>query len=208
MSAATLMKVMKGARLFTNIFSPFYAPLWAVVWLLFFSTMRSFSLKYRLVLLMIIVVFTIIVPRLTIYVLRKSGNFSRWQFDARTNRHMQYAISLISYVACYLLLLRMDVFGFVACVIVASILAQIICFIINIWWKISVHMVGVGGWIGFVAAFSFRFGFDPVLPTCIVLAIAGVLGSCQMLFRQHSLVQIIVGFFVGMICARLTFMVM
>ncbi len=208
MTSNLAMKTMKAARLFTNLFSPFYAPVWAVVWLLFFSTMRSFSLKYRLFLLLIIVVFTIVVPRLTIYLFRKSGNFSRWQFDARTNRHVQYAISLVSYVACYLLLSKMDVFGFVACVVVAAIIALIICFIINMWWKISVHMVGVGGWIGFVGAFSFRFGFDPVAPTCAVIMIAGVLGSCQMFFRQHTLIQIIAGFFVGMICARLTFMIM
>ncbi len=199
---------MKVARLFTNIFSPFYAPLWAVMWLLFLSTMSSFSLKYRLFLLAIIVIFTILVPRLMIYVFRKSGNFSRWQFDTRTNRHIQYAISLISYLACYFLLKRMDVYGFVACVVMAAILAQIVCSVINIWWKISVHMVGVGGWIGFVAVFSMRFGFDPVVPTCIILGLAGILGSCQMLFRQHTLVQILAGFFVGMICARVTFIIM
>ena len=205
---ANTMKLMKVARLYTNLFSPFYSPLWAVVWLLFISTMRSFPLKYRLVLLAVVVVFTIIVPRLMILLFRKSGNFSRWQFDARTNRHIQYAISLISYIACFFLLKRMDVYGFVASVVVAAIMAQIICFIINMWWKISVHMVGVGGWIGFVGVFSFRFAFDPVVPTCVILILAGILGSCQMLFRQHNLVQIIAGFFVGMICARLTFIIM
>ena len=208
MTATTLKKVMKGARLFTNLFSPFYALIWAVAWLLFFSIIRSyFPLKYRLVLLLIIVVFTIIVPRLTIFVFRKSGGLSRWQFDARTNRHIQYAISLISYVACYLLLKRMYVFDLVAYVVMVAIIAQIICFIINIWWKISVHMVGVGGWIGFVGVFSFRFDFDPVLPTCILLILAGLLGSCQMLFRQHNLVQILAGFFVGLLCALLYYII-
>lgn len=208
MTASLETKLMKSARIFTIVFSPFYAPLWAVLWLLFFSTMRQFAIQYRLILLAVMVVFTIAVPRLTIYLFRKSGNISRWQFDARYNRHIQYAISLISYVACYLLLLRMDVFGFVGCVVLASIVAQIICSIINVWWKISVHMVGVGGWVGFISAFSFRFGFDPVLPECVVIIIAGILGSSQMLLRQHNLVQIIAGFFIGMLCARLTFMFM
>jgi len=204
-TANRYQQLMKLARFYTNLFSPFYAPLWAVVWLLFMSTMRSFSLKYRLLLLIVIVLFTVVVPRLMIYIFRKSGNFSRWQFDARTNRHIQYAISLICYIACFFLLKRMDVYGFVACVVVSAIIAQVVCFIINMWWKISVHMVGVGGWIGFVGVFSYRFGFDPVMPTCVILLFAGILGTCQMFFRQHNLVQIIAGFFVGMICARLSF---
>jgi len=36
---------------------------------------------------------------------------------------------------------------------------------------------------------------------CLVLIVAGILGSARMILRQHSLPQVVAGFFVGLVCA-------
>ena len=38
---------------------------------------------------------------------------------------------------------------------------------------------------------------------CLTLIIAGMVGSSRMILRQHSLAQVVVGFFVGLLCAYL-----
>ena len=47
------------------------------------------------------------------------------------------------------------------------------------------------------------FGFNPVWWLCLVLILAGVLGTSRMILRQHSLAQVLAGFFVGLICSVL-----
>ncbi len=202
----TETRLIKPARLLTQVFSPFYAPVWALLWLLFFSTYRFIALEARLSILFMVIIFTVVIPKMTLFVLRTGLNMSRWQFDMRVNRHIQYAVTFISSLACIIVLRRWTSFDFLYGVLIAALVAEIVCLIINMWWKISVHMVGVGGLVGLVGAFSARFGFDPVWPTCMILLLAGFLGSAQMFLRQHNLVQIIVGFIVGVLCARITFM--
>ena len=195
------------AKRFTQIFSPFYAPAWAILWLLVFSNYRHIPIKPKIFIFVVVLVFTVVVPKVMIYLLRRQLNLSRWQFDMRSNRHMQYVIAFICSLTCvFFLMRRWSAFPFFSGVIVSAIVAEAVCLLINAWWKISVHMVGIGGLAGLVGAFSTRFVFDPVLPICVIILLGGLMGTAQMMLRQHTLMQLLVGFFVGILCARVTFM--
>ena len=195
------------AKTFTQIFSPLYAPMWAILWLLVFSNYRHIPLKPKLFILLVVLVFTVIVPKVMIFLLRRELNLSRWQFDMRSNRHLQYGIAFVCSLTCMIFLMhRWSAFPFLSGVIVSALVAEIVCLVINMWWKISVHMVGIGGLAGLVVAFSNRFVFDPVLPTCVIILLGGLMGTSQMILRQHTLLQLLVGFIVGLLCARCTFM--
>lgn len=92
---------------------------------------------------------------------------------------------------------------FMSSIIVAALLVQIVCALINLWWKISTHTAAIGGVGGALFAFAYYMGFNPVWWLCLVFIIAGVLGSCRMILRQHSLSQVVVGFWVGFFCAAI-----
>ncbi len=207
METNTAEKVlMTPAKVLTQVFSPFYAPIWAVLWLLFFSSYRHIPIQPRLFILLVVLIFTVVVPKVMLFFLRRELRMSRWQFDMRSNRHIQYIIAFICSLTCVVFLMRRwNAFPFLSGVIVSAIVAEVVCLTINMWWKISVHMVGIGGLAGLVGAFSNRFMFDPVVPTCVIIMLGGLVGSSQMLLRQHGLLQLLAGFFVGFICARGTF---
>ena len=207
METNTAEKVlMTPAKVLTQVFSPFYAPVWAVLWLLFFSSYRHIPIQPRLFILLVVLIFTVVVPKVMLFFLRRELRMSRWQFDMRSNRHIQYIIAFICSLTCVVFLMRRwNAFPFLSGVIVSAIVAEVVCLTINMWWKISVHMVGIGGLAGLVGAFSNRFMFDPVVPTCVIIMLGGLVGSSQMLLRQHGLLQLLAGFFVGFICARGTF---
>jgi hypothetical protein len=61
----------------------------------------------------------------------------------------------------------------------------------------------VGGVAGALFVFGELFGFNPVWWLCLVFILAGVLGTSRMILRQHSLAQVVTGFFVGAICSIL-----
>ena len=69
------------------------------------------------------------------------------------------------------------------------------------WWKISAHMAAIGGVAGALFVFAEVFAFNPVWWLCLVFIVAGILGTCRMILRQHTLLQVVVGFWVGVICA-------
>ena len=45
------------------------------------------------------------------------------------------------------------------------------------------------------------FRFNPTWWFCLVILVAGILGSSRMILRQHILSQVVVGFLVGVVCA-------
>ena len=88
-------------------------------------------------------------------------------------------------------------------IILAALVVQIICIIVNLRWKLSEHMAGIGGIIGGLISFSELFGYNPVWWLCLFILVAGVLGSARIILRHHSLGEVLSGFAVGLICALL-----
>jgi membrane-associated phospholipid phosphatase len=114
---------------------------------------------------------------------------------------MPYVVALLSYAACLTIMTKMNTAMFFRGVVMAALISQIICITINAWWKVSTHMVGMGGLVGALNAFSILFFYNPVLPFCVLLLLSGALGTSRIVLRQHSLAQVLVGFGIGYICA-------
>lgn len=190
-----------SAKILSALFSPFYAPLWAFVWLFIFSRFRVMTLGYKIYMLVLVASFTIIIPRVTIYIFRRLNNWSRWQLNHRQHRHMPYVLSLLSYATCLLLMAQSNTWMFFRSIIMAALVIQVLCFLINMKWKISIYMAGMGGLVGVVVAFSILFYFNPLLPLILLILLSGAVGSSRMMLQQHSLMQIFAGFVVGLGCS-------
>ena len=114
-----------------------------------------------------------------------------------------YLISIFCYFCCIWLMEHLHIYHFIGSILMAALLVQMTCVLINVWWKISTHTAAIGGVAGALIAFSHIFGFNPVWWLSVVLVVAGILGSARMILRQHSLSQVVVGFAVGFVCAIL-----
>ena len=90
-------KLLQIAHVLSVVFSPFYAPIWAFLWLFFFSYLKLLPLGYKLLILGIVFVFTILIPRLSINLFRHLNRWSHWQLSHREHRHMPYVLTLLSY---------------------------------------------------------------------------------------------------------------
>ena len=89
----------------------------------------------------------------------------------------------------------------VGSVLVAAMVIEVLCTVINLKWKISSHMAAIGGLAGALVAFAQIFSFNPVWWLCLVILIAGFIGTSRMILRQHTLPQVLAGFFLGIVCA-------
>lgn len=90
---------------------------------------------------------------------------------------------------------------FMGGILIAALCVQIVCALINAWWKISTHTAAIGGVGGALFAFGEIFSFNPVYWLCLTFIVAGLLGSSRMILRQHSLAQVVAGFWVGAVCS-------
>lgn len=191
------------AKLLSVVFSPFYVPLWSLIGLFLFSHLKLFPLNYKLFVLIVVFCFTVLIPSVSIFVFQRTNRLSRWQMSHRRNLHVSYVLTLISYATCLLLMYKTHVPLLIRNIVLASLVAQVICTLINLKWKISIHMVGMGGLTGIDFALSNLFFFNPLLPGCILILLSGLVGTSRIILRQHTLMQVVAGFAVGFACAML-----
>ncbi len=191
------------ARIVSIVFTPFYLPLVGLILLFTLSYMKFLPVSYRLLVLSVAYFFTILLPSYLIHFYRRHRGWTLIELGRRERRLVPYFISIACYFVCIWLLDRMHIYHFIGSILIAALMVQMTCLLINVWWKISTHMAAIGGVAGALFAFSIIFGFNPVWWLCAVLVVAGVLGSARMILRQHTLPQVVAGFFVGLVCASL-----
>lgn len=71
---------------------------------------------------------------------------------------------------------------------------------INLFWKVSIHLIGIGGIIGTLLALSQLLFVDVKIPIIISIIIAGVIGSARLTVGEHTPAQIYSGVFIGFLC--------
>lgn len=183
------------------IFTPFYLPFVGLLALFIFSYMSLMPWQYKLMVLTMVYFFTILLPTLVIHGYRRYHGWSAIELGRKERRMVPYIITILCYFACYYLMSIMRIPQFMRNIVVAALMIQIVCAIINVWWKISTHTAAIGGFVGALLAFSILFAFNPLWWFCVILIIAGMVGTSRMILRQHSLTQVVAGFLVGSVIA-------
>lgn len=193
--------IILAARVMSMVFTPFYLPIVGLIALFVFSYLSMLPLLYKLQVIALVYLFTILLPTVLIHLYRKYQGWSMIELGVRERRMMPYVISIICYFCCFYLMDTLHIPHFMGSILVAALMIQMVCAIINVWWKISTHTAAIGGVAGALIAFSFIFIFDPIWWFCVILVLAGMVGTSRMILRQHSLSQVVTGFFAGLVCA-------
>lgn len=189
--------IILTARVMSIVFTPFYLPLVGLIALFTFSYMAMMPWRYKLLVLALVYVFTILLPTVLIHVYRRYQGWTLIELGAKERRMVPYILSILCYFSCYYLMNVLHFPYFMSRILMAALLIQVICALINVWWKISTHTAAIGGVAGALMAFAIIFDFNPVWWLCVVFLIAGLLGTSRIILRQHSLLQVCAGFVVG-----------
>ena len=195
------------ARVLSLLFTPFYLPVIGLSVLFTFSYLSLLPWLYKIEVVALVYFFTVLMPTFMIYIYRKCQRWSLIELGWRERRAVPYLISIVCYFSCIYLMQRLYIPRFMGSIVVAALIVQIVCAIINNWWKISTHTAAIGGVGGALLAFAEIFGYNPIGWLCVIILVAGLLGSSRMILRQHSLQQVLAGFGVGLVCAWGTILV-
>ena len=83
----------------------------------------------------------------------------------------------------------------------------IIALLITFYWKISVHMIGIGGMLGALIGISFRINVDFVILIALTVLCSGIVGFARLKLNTHKPLQIYTGFLSGVIIMLLVFLI-
>ena len=193
--------IILTAKVLSSIFNPFYLPVVGLIILFVFSYLSLLPLGYKIQVLLIVYLCTVLLPTLLIRLYRHYQGWSLLELGRKERRMVPYIISIICYYLCYFIMNRLHIPHFMSSILLATLFIQVVCAIINLFWKISTHTATIGGVAGALLGFASMFMFNPVWWVCLVLLLAGLLGSSRMILRQHTLSQVVAGFLLGIVLA-------
>lgn len=192
--------IILTAQVFSMLFSPFYLPVMAFIALFFFSYLNMLPLAYKAAFLGGVYLFTVLLPRLAIYLYRKLNGWTRHQLGRRERRYVPYLLSITSYATLLYLMNSLHMPRFTLGIIAGALAIQVACALVNPWMKVSTHSAASGGVIGALIAFSMIFLFDPTGWLCLTILLAGAVGTSRLILRQHTLAEIGLGTLIGILC--------
>lgn len=198
--------VIVAARLLSALFRPMYYSLVGFVILFTVTYMQILPWRYKLWVLCSTYIFTIGLPVLGIFLYRRLSGLTASQLRQRKARFWPYIISFVCYAVYLRTMYVMHLPRFMCGIVVGALFIQGVCLLLNLRWKISMHSAGAGGIIGVLMAYSVVFSFNPVLWLCGAVLLNGMVMTSRMILRQHTLWQVWIGTFVGVVCGYLGIM--
>lgn len=189
----------KIAKVISVIFQPLIMPLVTLLILFNSDTYIAFSIssEAKIAIYLLFIIFSVVFPTLFFLALIKKGFISSLEMKDASERRLPFLISTIMYFGLYYMLRKLSLPGIVYVLLLGTILSLVVCFFITIFWKISIHMVAVGGILGSLLALSVRMGADFILPIYLVVLLAGVIGYARLKLEAHTPGQVYSGFIVG-----------
>ena len=191
-------------RLFSNIISALFHPLLMVTYGITIALMNTFLVLYPLRMKLLIwgstFLSTAVLPGLFIYLLVRNGAASDLELSKRKERVLPYLIFVTSVALCLYFLYRMMMPFWLLSLLMGVCVALLLALGINFFWKISAHMIGVGGLLGGLMGVARIHLINPYPAFMVVLLIAGLLGTSRIFLKRHTPMQVYAGFSLGFMC--------
>ena len=96
--------IILAARVLSMVFTPFYLPILGLVVLFFFTNLNALPLGYKLFVLTMVYMFTILIPTLMIHFYRRYQGWTPIELGTKERRMVPYLISIVSYFFCFYLM--------------------------------------------------------------------------------------------------------
>jgi len=192
----------KFAIIISCVFHPVLMPSYALLFLLFFQySFFSLSIPLNVKWLILVMVFitTVIFPLLAIFIMLRKGMINSIKMESRQERIYPFITTAIFYYLTYYLLSRIQISYIFHILILGSTLLIITALFINFFWKISIHMLAIGGFLGTFLSLSVLTILNTPQFILLLIFISGLIGFSRLKLNAHNPAQVYTGFLTGVL---------
>jgi len=186
----------KFAKTISILFHPVLIPSWFTLILFnsntYISLLIPLQLKY--ILFTMIFITTAMFPLLFVVMMVKRKIISDIFMRKREDRIYPLAITAIFYFLSYYLIRQLPLYDVFSLFLLGSTFLVFFSFLITFFWKISIHLIGIGGLLGGLTGLVIPLNLDFITMIIYGLLIAGLLGFARLQLNAHKPLQVYTGF--------------
>jgi hypothetical protein len=193
-----------SAQLFSYIFHPLFIPAIATWYLAFIHVAYFIGIPpHEKSFIVLRVAFnTIFFPALTVLLLKSLGFIKSIFLKTQRERIVPYVAANIFYFWMYLVFRNQpEVPSILTGFILGVFLSSSVALIANIYFKISMHALGVGAFTGLMLVIIFTgFSYNIMLHAMLVFLLTGCVCTSRLVVSDHTPFDIYTGILFGIIC--------
>lgn len=194
------------ARIVSVMLHPLLMPVYGL--LIIFQSNGSVMLQIpseaKRVILSIVAINTLVLPILVLPIFHRMNIIKSLQMDTHRERILPIMFTLIPYIFSFYFLKRLPILNEISLFMLGAILAVFAALVISIWWKVSIHMIGIGGLVGLTFALTFNMQFSELPYLLLSIILAGIVAWARLHLNTHSPSQVYTGFGIGVTLVSLS----
>jgi hypothetical protein len=190
------------AQFISYIFHPIFIPIYAIAFLTFVhpSYFTGFADRFKWQTVFIATLNLVFFPLTTVLLLKAVGFIDSIFLKTRKDRIIPYMACGIFFFWTYTVFSKQTHYPPIMSIFVLGIfLASSAALLCNIYFKISMHAIGVGGLLGLAWLIMQDGTMLMTWPMALVLLIAGLVCTARLIISDHSQKEIYMGLLVGIV---------
>lgn len=191
----------KFAKLISYIFHPLLMPSYAFTMLFsqkaYFAMILPIPTRWRLILIVFIITF--VLPLMVVLLLKSLKRIKSLQMYDRKDRNIPYIVTAWFFFILYLIINNTQLSPIFKYFSLGSTLLIVFAFLVNLKWKISIHMIAAGGLLGFVLGLLLMSIISDPIYLLSLIFFTGLIGYARLKLKAHTQAQIYAGLLSGII---------
>ena len=176
------------------VLHPFLLPIYMMALLLTMTTFANFSPTVKFYLLWVVALYAVIIPVLSLGVLRSLGRISDYRVDDRRERMLPLLIGALCYILCAVTVAKIPSAVFLRKFMLAAACCELLCLGVSFYWKISLHLTGMGAVVALLVVMNVVGVGNMMVPLVAAVLCAGALASARLYLGCHNGRQVLAGF--------------
>jgi hypothetical protein len=193
------------AKVISYLFHPLLMPTLGAVLILNIGGYMAFSVApaIKYIAVAIIFTFTFVLPSFASYYLLKKGHIQSMGMATIQERRLPMLLTALFYFFSYYILRNASLPPVLFLMILGATLSLLLTLIITLAWKISTHMVGMGGITGAIIGLSIKFSINLQVLIIALIICSGLVAFARLKLSAHTHNQVYWGFLVGLLSMML-----
>ena len=141
---------------------------------------------------------TIVMPIVSLFLLKKQGFISSYYLENRKERFLPYFFTFCYYSFVTILFYRIqNVPAVLPLSMGVPAFASLVLFLYNFKLKVSAHAMAMGGLGGMLSVVNHFYDLNLWIPLGVILLLSIILILSRLYLKAHSIAELVLGFFSG-----------
>lgn len=186
------------SKIVSYIFHPLLMATWFVL-LLLYTNPFSFAGMPNGIVIGVVFVNTFMFPAIALLLMRKLDFIDSLELPDKKQRIIPLVATIVFYVWAFLAIKKLNFPFMVGIFMLGSVVSLFLAFFINIFSKISLHIVGISGALTAIMLLVFISPADVSYYFLLLIVLTGAVATARLYLNAHTIKEVYAGFIVGMI---------